>query len=55
MLIRRMLAGLAVACSMALVPGVQAQCSGDVNGDGRVDGIDGTSGHIGDTSYRAHG
>jgi formylglycine-generating enzyme required for sulfatase activity len=35
-----MLAGLAVACSMALVPGVQAQCSGDINGDGRVDAID---------------
>jgi formylglycine-generating enzyme required for sulfatase activity len=40
MLMRKMLAGLAVACSMVLVPGVQAQCSGDVNGDGRVDGID---------------
>jgi formylglycine-generating enzyme required for sulfatase activity len=40
MLMRRMLAGLAVACSMALVPGVQAQCSGDVNGDGLVDAID---------------
>jgi formylglycine-generating enzyme required for sulfatase activity len=35
-----MLAGLAVAFSMVLTPGVQAQCSGDVNGDGRVDGID---------------
>jgi formylglycine-generating enzyme required for sulfatase activity len=40
MLMRKMLAGLAVACSMVLVPGVQAQCSGDINGDGRVDGID---------------
>jgi formylglycine-generating enzyme required for sulfatase activity len=40
MLMRRMLAGLAVACSMALVPGVQAQCSGDVNGDGKVDSVD---------------
>jgi hypothetical protein len=40
MLMRRMLAGLAVAFSMVLTPGVQAQCSGDVNGDGRVDGID---------------
>jgi formylglycine-generating enzyme required for sulfatase activity len=40
MLIRRMLAGLAVACSMVLTPGVQAQCSGDVNGDGRVDAAD---------------
>ena len=40
MSMRRMLAGLVVACSMVLTPGVQAQCSGDVNGDGRVDGID---------------
>jgi formylglycine-generating enzyme required for sulfatase activity len=40
MLVRRMLAGVVVACSMVLTAGARAQCSGDINGDGRVDGID---------------
>jgi formylglycine-generating enzyme required for sulfatase activity len=40
MLVRRMLAGVVVACSMVLTSGVQAQCSGDINDDGRVDGVD---------------
>jgi formylglycine-generating enzyme required for sulfatase activity len=42
MLVRRMLASVAVACSMALVPGVQAQsfCPGDATNDGQVNSVD---------------
>ncbi len=41
MLMRRMLAGLAVACSMVLTPGVQGQsCVGDLNQDGAVNAAD---------------
>ncbi len=40
MFVRRMLAGVAVACLMEFVPAVHAQCLGDVNGDGVVEAED---------------